>query len=88
MIRDSDGAVARHEITIQAAADEINPEVAITKPAVGYGPPEYSDFTLGYRGFDNVKVSQLEVYTTYGVTLGDGNYVLNNYARLYELWMP
>lgn len=80
LIRDSDNAVARHEITMIAAADEINPEVAITRPDVGYGPTEFSDFTLGYRGYDNVKVAQLQLYTSYGVTLPNGDYVRNDFG--------
>ncbi|MFC1748126.1 Ig-like domain-containing protein, partial [Pseudomonadota bacterium] len=80
LIRDSDNAVARHEVTFLAAADEINPEVAITKPEIGYGPTESSDFTLGYRGYDNVKVESLELYTAYGVTKADGSYVLEAFG--------
>ncbi|HEY9199158.1 MAG TPA: Ig-like domain-containing protein, partial [Gammaproteobacteria bacterium] len=80
IIRDSDNAVARHEITFQAAADEINPEVAITRPAIGYGPPENSDFTLGFRGYDNVKVTSLELYTAYGVRREDGSYTLSEFG--------
>ena len=73
-ITDSDGAIGTHEIGIVGAADEINPEVAILQPEIGFGPPEASDFTVAYRGYDNVKVEQLELFTTYGVLLNNGTY--------------
>ncbi|MBL4671230.1 MAG: hypothetical protein JKX81_03135, partial [Arenicella sp.] len=73
-IVDSEGAVGIHEISFIGAADEISPEVSLISPTVGYGPPESSDFTIRYRGFDNVKVSQLEIYSGYGAQLLDGSY--------------
>ncbi|MGD8913820.1 MAG: Ig-like domain-containing protein, partial [Candidatus Thiodiazotropha sp.] len=80
LIRDSDNAIARHEIQIEAEADEINPEVAITRPSPGYGPTENSDFTLGFRAFDNVKIDSLELYTAYGVRQDDGTYVTTDFG--------
>ena len=81
VITDSDGAVSRHEITLNVAPDTINPEVAITKPAIDYGPTEASDFTLGFEGYDNVKVAELQVYEAYGVMLPDNQYVMTNYGN-------
>ena len=66
-IKDSDGSIGRDEITFIGAADEIKPEVAIVGPAVGFGPAEYSDFELAFRGYDNVKVARIELFETYGV---------------------
>ena len=80
LIRDSDNAIARHEITINAAPDEINPEVAIMRPEPGFGPPENSDFTLGFRAYDNVKINSLELYTAYGVRQSDGSYVMTDFS--------
>src|SRR5690606_32541845 len=62
VVRDSDNAVGRHTINLIVAADEINPEILITQPSPGFGPPEHSDFTLGFGGFDNVKVEQLDLF--------------------------
>ncbi|RFA32307.1 hypothetical protein CAL65_20005 [Alkalilimnicola ehrlichii] len=80
VMRDSDGAVGRHEISINVAADEIRPEVIITRPEPGYGPTEASDFTLGFRAYDNVKVERLELYTAYGVRSADGSYRMTDYG--------
>ena len=79
-VKDSDNAVNRHEITFLGAADEINPEVAITRPQPGYGPTEASDFTLGFRAYDNVKVAQLEAYTAYGAREAGGTYRRSPYG--------
>jgi len=79
-VRDSDNAVNRHEITFLGAADEINPEVAITRPQPGYGPVEASDFTLGFRAYDNVKVAQLEAYMAYGAREAGGTYRRSDYG--------
>ena len=64
VVRDSEGAVGRDEITFVAAPDTINPEIAITAPPIGFGPHEATDFTLAFRAFDNVKVERLELYVT------------------------
>jgi len=79
-VRDSDNAVGRHEITFLGAADEINPEVAITRPKPGYGPVEASDFTLGFRAYDNVKVAQLEAFVAYGAREAGGTYRRSPYG--------
>jgi hypothetical protein len=73
-IKDSDSAIATDQTTFIGAADEINPEVALVHPTVGYGPPEFSDFTVRYRAYDNVKIDSLELYRTYGAQLKDGTY--------------
>jgi len=74
-VRDSDGAIGTSEIRFIGAADQINPEIAIIEPTVSFAPPEFSDFSVRFRGFDNVKVSQLEFFTGYGAQLLDGSYV-------------
>ncbi|MCI2285224.1 hypothetical protein L3081_19910 [Colwellia sp. MSW7] len=73
-VKDSDNSIGKTEVTFIGAADEIKPEIAIIKPVVGYGPPEFSDFSVEYRAYDNVKVEQLEFSTTYGAQLADGTY--------------
>lgn len=73
-IQDTDGAMGRDEITFIGDVDEINPEVAVVTPAIGYGPPEFSDFALAIRGYDNVKVAKFEIYSSYGVKKSDGSY--------------
>ncbi|MCG8435138.1 MAG: Ig-like domain-containing protein, partial [Gammaproteobacteria bacterium] len=73
LIRDSDGAVARHEIEMEVAADEINPEIAVTRPGIDFGAFEASNFTFGFRAFDNVKVEQLQLFRAYGVRLEDSD---------------
>jgi len=75
-IKDSDNSIGTHRITFLGAADEINPEVALLEPNIGFGPPEASDFTVRYRAFDNVKVEQLNLYRSYGVQREDGSYEL------------
>src|SRR5262249_27993632 len=74
VVRDADGASGRHTIQLVGARDDILPDVAVTQPAVGFGPPEGSVFSLGYRAFDNVKVEQVELFTALGVRLADGSY--------------
>ncbi|HEX6549757.1 MAG TPA: Ig-like domain-containing protein, partial [Gammaproteobacteria bacterium] len=81
VVHDADGSVGRHEITINVDQDTINPEVAVTRPGPGFGPTEAADFTLGFEGYDNVKVSKLEVFTAYGVMTSDGNYVTTPYGN-------
>jgi len=73
-VKDSDNAIGTSEVTFIGAADAINPEIAIINPTIGYGPPEFSDFGVEYRAYDNVKVEQLEFLTTYGVQHSDGTY--------------
>src|SRR5690606_16029817 len=73
-IEDVDHAIGRHEIRFTAARDDINPEVAVVRPAVGYGPTEFSDFELAVRAYDNVKVAKLEIYTAYGVKEANTKY--------------
>ncbi|MGH8373185.1 MAG: Ig-like domain-containing protein, partial [Gammaproteobacteria bacterium] len=80
VVHDADGSVGRHEITIDVAQDTINPVVAITRPDPGFGPTEASDFTLGFEGYDNVKVAKLEVSTAYGVMTASGDYVTTPYG--------
>src|SRR5690606_23826646 len=40
-----------------------------------------SDFTLGFRAYDNVKVEQISVYTAYGAQLENGGYVKSDYGE-------
>ncbi|MCG8590275.1 MAG: IPT/TIG domain-containing protein, partial [Proteobacteria bacterium] len=80
LVRDSEGATGRHVIDIVGAADEIRPEVAINAPAPGFGPPEGSTFTAAYRAFDNVKVEQIELFTTVSVLFPDGSSVRRDYG--------
>ena len=79
-VKDSDNATGRSEITFQAAADEINPEVAVTQPGINFAPHESTDFTLGFRGYDNVKVERMEAYVAYGARDAAGNYYKTSYA--------
>ena len=81
-VYDSDGAVGSSKVTFNVAADLIKPEPIITKPGVGYGAIEDSDFTLGTRAYDNVKVNQLDIYTSYGVLLPNGEYRKLDYTLL------
>jgi hypothetical protein len=74
LIRDSDGASARHMVSFVVAPDNIKPEVAIHDPSPGFGPPEGSFFTAAYRAYDNIKVSEVELYTSVGVRLADGSF--------------
>ncbi|NOX26701.1 MAG: hypothetical protein GXP21_00660, partial [Gammaproteobacteria bacterium] len=73
-IEDVDGARAVDTITFIGAADDINPEIAVVSPNVGFGPPEFSDFDFDFRGFDNVKVNQLQLFRTYAVQIPGGEY--------------
>ncbi|KPA12609.1 Cell surface receptor IPT/TIG domain protein, partial [Candidatus Magnetomorum sp. HK-1] len=79
-IGDIDQAVGNHQLTFIGTADEIKPEIAITRPAIGFGPPENSFFTLGFRAYDNVKVDQLFVFTSYGTRLPDSTYQRSEYG--------
>ena len=80
LITDSDGAVGRHSITIQAAPDDINPEVIISKPEPGFAVHELGDMTLGFSAFDNVKVGRMELYTAYGVRTASNEYLRSDYG--------
>ncbi|HED40633.1 MAG TPA: hypothetical protein ENJ13_09420, partial [Chromatiales bacterium] len=80
IIRDSDNAVARHDIEILVAADVIIPEVVISNPEPGFGPQEFSDFTVKYSAFDNVKVSKVEVYQAYGVRTSGNEYLREDFT--------
>jgi len=80
IIRDSDNAVARHEVEIVVAPDDINPEIIISNPAAGFGPQEFSNFTVNYSAFDNVKVSQVEVYRAYGVRTTNNEYLREDFT--------
>ncbi|WP_435104212.1 Ig-like domain-containing protein [Arhodomonas sp. AD133] len=80
IVRDADNAVGRHEITFDGVADNINPEVAISEPGPGFGPPEASDFKLAFQAYDNVKVEQLELYTAYAVREAGGAYHKEDYG--------
>lgn len=78
-VKDSDGAIGTHEIQIKALPDKINPEIAVTQPEIGFGAIENSDFKLGFRAYDNVKVSQIKVYQTYGIRDPSGKYYQADY---------
>ncbi|HMI94539.1 MAG TPA: hypothetical protein VK509_24365, partial [Polyangiales bacterium] len=80
VVRDADNAVGRHELSFLVAPDVINPELLITKPQVGFGVHENSDFTVGFRAYDNVKVEQLELYASYGGRPAGGAYRLMPYG--------
>jgi len=80
LIRDSDGAVGRHAIDMIVAADEIRPETAVLYPGPGFGAVEASNFDVGFRAFDNVKVEQLTLFSAYGVRTDDGRYLTTAYA--------
>jgi hypothetical protein len=80
LVKDSEASVGRHLVSFYGAADDINPEVAVTRPQVGYGPPEASDFTLGLRAFDNVKVARVEAYMAYGARDATGQYYRTDFG--------
>ena len=73
-IKDSSGAVGKDAISFIAQKDEQPPEVAVTRPAIGYGPIEGTHFTLGFRAYDNVKVAQMRVFAGYGARSPEGVY--------------
>ncbi|HBO93484.1 MAG TPA: hypothetical protein DD667_09395, partial [Gammaproteobacteria bacterium] len=81
-VYDSDNSVGIHEITINVAPDTIKPVPVITRPELGYGAVENSDFTLGFSGFDNVKVQQLEVDIAYGINDTGNNYQKTAYQTV------
>lgn len=75
LVRDSEAVLGHHEISFVAAADEISPDIAVTRPEVGFALVEGSHVTMKVRAFDNVKVDAIEIYTAYGVTKTDGTVV-------------
>ena len=84
-VYDTENAVGSDEITLSVVADNIMPEPVVLRPEPGFGPPEFSDFTLGVRAYDNVKVERISVFTTYGLLKTDGNYVQGDYALIREI---
>ena len=80
-ITDSDGAVGRHSIEFIAAPDDILPEIAINAPVPGFAAIETSDFTIALQAYDNVKVDSVSVFTTYGTTSQNGEYVFGDYGE-------
>ena len=79
-VTDEDNAVGSDEISFIGAEDEINPEVAVLEPAAGFGAIESTFLTLGFRGYDNVKVSRMEVYRAIGVRLNESTYKMSDYG--------
>ncbi len=70
--KDSDNSFGRDEITIFAIADETYPEIAITRPETGFGPPEAPDFTLGFRTCDSPpQITWIRILDSRGFNLGD-----------------
>ncbi|MEZ4248851.1 MAG: Ig-like domain-containing protein, partial [Polyangiales bacterium] len=74
VLRDGEGALGRDIVSIVSAPDDIRPEVAILDPQPGFGPHENGDFALRFQAYDNVKVAELEVRSTFGVRRVDGTY--------------
>lgn len=74
-VTDADGAVGTHKISVIGVADTIYPEVLVTEPEVSYSPIEAARFDVHYRGYDNVKVDNIALFTTYGARKDDGKYV-------------
>ncbi|WP_443190685.1 Ig-like domain-containing protein [Pseudomonas indica] len=66
-ITDSDGAVGLFHREFNVAADTIAPKAAITRPGIGFGAIEDSDFTVGVQALDNVKVNRITVSRAYSV---------------------
>ncbi|WP_215426482.1 Ig-like domain-containing protein [Agarivorans albus] len=66
-VTDSDDALGKHSISVIAAVDEINPEIAVISPELGFAATEHSDFSFRWRAFDNVKVSSMSVEVGYGL---------------------
>ena len=79
-IKDSNGTVGKDAIAFIAQKDGQPPEVAFTRPAVGYGPIEGTNFTLGFRAYDNVKVEQMRVFAGYGARAPEGVYHSPQYS--------
>ena len=79
-IDDSEGVRGRDSVSFIGAADTINPEVAVVNPGIGFGPTENTDFTVDFRGYDNTKVTQLQLFSTYGVRTSAGAYQKKPYA--------
>src|SRR5690606_35724045 len=82
VIQDKKGALSSHVVTVIAAPDEVKPEVLIWQPDFAYAPIENTDFTLSLSAYDNVKVSRIEVYQGYGISLPDGQYIDGDWPNL------
>ena len=81
VIRDADGAINTHVVTVNAIDDEIAPEVFIKEPTDYDGPIENTDFSVLFSAFDNVRVSSIAIYEGYGFGLSGNEYVSPQFSE-------